>query len=71
MPVRVQPNSCHFRDHEDVEVEVLPVRHTASRVPLDSSLVWLPFEIDALERPTPVDSGGVWLRVAEVADLLV
>jgi len=54
-----------------LERQVLLVRHTASEVPLDISLAWLPFEIDALERSTPVDFGGVRLRVAEVADLLV
>ncbi len=53
------------------ERQVLLVRHTASEVPLDISLAWLPFEIDALERSTPVDFGDVQLRVAEVADLLV
>jgi hypothetical protein len=54
-----------------LERQVLLVRHAASEVPLNISLAWLPFEIDALERSTPVDFGGVRLRVAEVADLLV
>jgi hypothetical protein len=54
-----------------LERQVLLVQHRASEVPLDISLAWLPFEIDALERSTPVDFGGVQLRVAEVADLLV
>jgi hypothetical protein len=54
-----------------LERQVLLVRHAASEVPLDISLAWLPFELEALERATPVDFGGVQLRVAEVADLLV
>ncbi len=61
------PDALRFaREHQ-----VLLLRHAGSGTPLDVSLAWLPFERDALARATPVDFGGVTLRVATVEDLVV
>jgi hypothetical protein len=54
-----------------IEHQALLLRHDASGTPLDVSLAWLPFEREAIARATPVDFGGVTLRVALVEDLIV
>jgi hypothetical protein len=51
--------------------QVLLLRHVPSGTPLEVSLAWLPFEMDALARATVVDFGGVWIRVATAEDLIV
>jgi hypothetical protein len=51
--------------------QVLLLRHTPSRTPLEISLAWLPFELEALARARLVDFGGVSVRVALPEDLIV
>jgi hypothetical protein len=51
--------------------QVLLLRHVPSGTPLEVSLAWLPFEMDALARATVVDFGGVRIRVATAEDLIV
>jgi hypothetical protein len=51
--------------------QVLLLRHEASGTPVEVSLAWLPFEREALARATPVDFGGVVVRVALPEDLIV
>lgn len=51
--------------------QVLLLIHTASDIPLDVSLAWLPFETSAIERAERMDLGGVRAPVATVDDLLV
>jgi hypothetical protein len=53
------------------ERQVLLLRHDPTGTPLEVSLAWLPFEMDALERATVVDFGGVTIRVATAEDLIV
>jgi hypothetical protein len=51
--------------------QVLLLRHVPSDTPLDLSLAWLPFEIEAIERAERLDLGGVDAPVATIEDLLV
>lgn len=51
--------------------QVLLLRHALSDTPLDLSLAWLPFEVDAIERAERLDLNGVDAPVATVEDLLV
>jgi hypothetical protein len=51
--------------------QVLLLRHVPSSTPLDLSLAWLPFEIEAIERAERLDLGGVHAPVATTDDLLV
>jgi hypothetical protein len=51
--------------------QVLLLRHGPTGTPLEVSLAWLPFEMEALERATVVDFGGVRIRVATAEDLVV
>lgn len=51
--------------------QVLLLRHRPTGTPLELSLAWLEFEREALERATPVDFGGVRVRVATAEDLVV
>lgn len=51
--------------------QVLLLRHVPSDTPLDLSLAWLPFEVDAIERAERLDLNGVDAPVATVEDLLV
>ena len=51
--------------------QVLLLRHEPTGTPLELSLAWLPFEMEALARATPVDFGGVRVRVATAEDLIV
>jgi hypothetical protein len=53
------------------ERHVLLVRHTASGVPFDLSVAWLPFERDAIRRGEPSDCAGVVLPVARPDDLVI
>ncbi len=53
------------------ERQVLLLRHTPSGTPMEVSLAWLPFEIEALERATVVDFAGVSIRVATPEDLVI
>jgi hypothetical protein len=53
------------------ERQVLLLRHDPTGTPLEISLAWLQFEIDALARATVVSFGGVRVRVATVEDLVV
>ena len=51
--------------------QVLLLRHEPTRIPVDLSLAWLPFERLALARAEPVDFGGVSIRVATAEDLVI
>jgi len=51
--------------------QVILLRHEPSGTPVELILAWLPFERDALARATPVDFGGVRIRVATPEDLVV
>ena len=51
--------------------QVLLLRHHPTGTPLELSLAWLPFELEALQRATVVDFGGVQVRVATAEDLIV
>jgi hypothetical protein len=51
--------------------QVLLHRHEPTGTPLEISLAWLPFEMEALARATLVDFGGVRIRVATPEDLIV
>jgi hypothetical protein len=51
--------------------QVLLLRHDPTGTPLEVSLAWLPFEMEALARATFVDFGGVRIRVATAEDLIV
>ncbi len=53
------------------ERQVLLLRHEPSGTPLEITLAWLPFELDALARATVVDFRGVLVRVATPQDLVV
>lgn len=53
------------------ERQVLLLRHVPSDTPLDLSLAWLPFELEAIARAQRLDLGGVDAPVATVEDLLV
>src|SRR6266542_4107337 len=53
------------------ERQVLLLSHAPSRVPLDVSLAWLPFEEEALARARQIDFGGVWISVVSPGDLIV
>lgn len=53
------------------ERQVLLLRHQPTGTPLELSLAWLPFELEALGRATLVDFGGVAARVATAEDLIV
>jgi hypothetical protein len=54
-----------------IEHQALLLRDDASGTPLDVTLAGLPFEREAITRATPVDFGGVTLRVALAEDLIV
>jgi hypothetical protein len=51
--------------------QVILLHHAPSDTPLDLSLAWLPFELEALERAERLDLGGVHAPVATIDDLLV
>lgn len=51
--------------------QVLLLRHEPSGTPLDVTLAWLPFELEAIERAERLDLGGVDAPVATTDDLLV
>jgi hypothetical protein len=51
--------------------QVYLLEHHDSRVPIDLSLAWLPFEEEALRRATVVEIGHVAVRVASPSDLVV
>lgn len=51
--------------------QVLLLEHGPTGTPLEVSLGWLPFEIEALQRASPVDFGGVTIPVAQPRDLIV
>jgi hypothetical protein len=51
--------------------QVLLLRHVPSGTPLDLSLAWLSFEIEAIERADRLDLGGVEAPVATTDDLLI
>jgi hypothetical protein len=51
--------------------QVLLLRHVPSDTPLDLSLAWLQFELDAIERAERLDLSGVDAPVATAEDLLV
>lgn len=53
------------------ERQVLLLRHAPTGTPLEVSLAWLPFEMEALARATVVDFGGVRVPVATAEDLIV
>lgn len=51
--------------------QVLLLRHARTRVDVDASLAWLPFELDALASANLLDVGGTRIRVARAEDLIV
>lgn len=51
--------------------QVLLLEHGPSGTPLEISLGWLPFELEALRRASPVDFGGVTIPVAQAEDLVI
>lgn len=51
--------------------QVLLLRHTPSRVDVDLSLAWLPFEHEALAASEPLDVAGIRIPVARAEDLIV
>jgi hypothetical protein len=53
------------------ERQVLLLRHDPTGTPLEISLAWLPFELDALARATVISFGGVRVRMATAEDLVV
>jgi hypothetical protein len=53
------------------ERQVLLLRHEPSGTPLEITLAWLPFELDALARASVVDFRGVPVRVATAEGLVV
>ena len=50
---------------------VLLVKHSPTEIPLDISLAWLPFELEALDVATEEDFGGVPIRAARAEDLVI
>ncbi len=50
---------------------VLLLQHGPSGTPLEVSLGWLPFELEAMERATRVDLGDLSIPVPQVQDLIV
>lgn len=53
------------------ERQVLLLRHGPSGVPIDVSLAWLPFELEAIDHGERCDYAGVEVPVARVDDLVV
>jgi hypothetical protein len=51
--------------------QVLLLVHEPTGTPIEVSLGWLPFELEALERASPVDFGGVTIPVAAPEDLII
>ena len=51
--------------------QVLLLRHEPSRIPVDVSFAWLPFEEEALRAAEERDYAGVRVRVARAEDLVV
>lgn len=51
--------------------QVLLLRHESTRVNVDLTLAWLPFEEAALGRAREVDFDGIRLRVATPMDLVI
>lgn len=49
----------------------LLLRHTASGIPIDVAVAWLPFELEAIERAEPAAFGPLTLPTALPEDLLV
>lgn len=50
---------------------VLKLRHLPSETPIDLSLAWLPFELEALHRATLVDFEGVSIPTVTAEDQVV
>lgn len=53
------------------ERQVLLLRHNPSSSPLEITLGWLPFEIEAIGQAERLDFGGVVIPVARAEDLIV
>src|SRR4051812_34794205 len=51
--------------------QVLLFAHAESGVDVDLSIAWLPFELDALAAPTPLDIAGTRVAVARPEDLII
>lgn len=51
--------------------QVLLLEHAPSGTPLEVSLGWLPFELEAMQRASQVEFGGVTIPVAQAEDLIV
>lgn len=51
--------------------QVLLLRHEPTGVPMEVSLAWAPFELEALERAIEIDFAGVKVAVATPEDLLI
>jgi hypothetical protein len=53
------------------ERQLLLLRHEPSRIPMEISFAWLPFEEEALSRAVMTNFSGVFLPVAIPEDLIV
>ncbi len=51
--------------------QVLLVRHTATKIDVDVSRAWLPFELEAIACAGAIRLGGVSLPVARAEDLVI
>jgi hypothetical protein len=51
--------------------QVLLMRHEATGVPIDVSLAWLPFELEAIAHGATVDWAGAAVRVPRADDLVI
>jgi len=51
--------------------QMLLIRHAPTKTDVDLSLGWLAFELDAIDRATPVDVAGTVVPVAQPDDLVV
>lgn len=51
--------------------QVLLLEHRPSGTPLEVSMGWLPFELEAMQRASEVDFEGVRIRVPQVEDLII
>jgi hypothetical protein len=72
---RLRPHDLVPRIDDAVEFaaanQVLLLRHEPSRVDVDVSIAWLPFEREALAASEPLDLAGIHIPVARAEDLII
>jgi hypothetical protein len=51
--------------------QVLLLRHEASRVEIDVTLAWLPFELQSIAAAERIDIGGVSIPIVRAEDLII